>query len=392
MTELASGLSKQGWRIRVYCAQPSYRDVQQSNEKISPKMEYEGVQIIRVPTFGGQDSWLILRGLNAGLYLLFTTIFLIRDRSELAGIFNTTNPPFLGIAAIMVRLVTGLRFVTLIYDVYPDVAICTGFLKQKAFLTAIWRYITRLILRWSDALVVIGFDMEHIIRTKLNEPDLVPMTIIRNWSDHRRVYPVPKTSNPFIEKQKSADFFVVQYSGRMGRTHNLEPLIEAAFLLQNKPILFQFIGDGAKREHLVQLAKSQGLKNVQFLPYQPFEELMNVLSAPQLAVVCLDSACSGLSVPSKSYGIMAAACPILGFLSPDSEIGRMIEEVGCGIVMPNPSGKDVAEQIENLMRNPEFIKQMGQKGYEAFLKRYTLDVAVEQYSQFLDTYFPQAKR
>lgn len=252
--------------------------------------------------------------------------------------------------------------------------------------------ITGLILRSSEALIVIGRDMECVVRAKIKKAPCVPTTIIRNWSDHRKVYPVPEMKNPFVQEHDLAEKFVIQYSGRMGRTHNLEPLIEAARLIKDQEIVFQFIGDGAKREPLTALTESYHLNNVQFLPYQPFENLMNVLSAPQLAVVCLDNNCSGFSVPSKSYGIMAAGRPILGFLSPESEIGRMIEDIGCGIVIPEPTGQNVAKEIRGLIDDPDRVTQMGEKGYNAFIENYTLDMAVEKYSQFLSQYFPGARQ
>ncbi|MGB0383255.1 MAG: glycosyltransferase [Ardenticatenaceae bacterium] len=157
--------------------------------------------------------------------------------------------------------------------------------------------------------------------------------------------------------------------------------------MSRSSILFQFIGEGAKRAFLCAMSQEMGLNNVQFLPYQPFEKLAHVLSAADLAVVCLESACTGVSVPSKTYGIMAAGRPILAFMEPESEIGQVIEETECGFVLSNPTGKEVATLIREVMNQPQRLRAMGCNGYDAFRQKYTLARAVERYDVFLQESF-----
>ena len=70
--------------------------------------------------------------------------------------------------------------------------------------------------------------------------------------------------------------------------------------------------------------EKSGLTNVEFLPYQPMERLAESLSTADLGVVCLGKEFTGMSVPSKTYGLMAAAIPILAFVDEVSEIGLML--------------------------------------------------------------------
>lgn len=387
MTQMTTGLSDKRWEIRVYCGQPVYRDALQNGNRLPQHEVYEGVEIIRVPAWGNPRGFLIERALNAFTYLLMTAYFLFRDRRQLLGIINSTNPPFLGLAALLAQYLAKLPFVTIIHDVYPDAAICIGVLKKGSLVTRMWEQVTRWIFNRSEGLVVIGRDMAQLVRQKLKEPDSAKVTLIPNWADAKCVYPVSRTENEFIRKLTLDKYFVVQYSGRMGRTHNLETLLKAAKLLQNKLVLFQFIGDGAKRAKLEGMKKTMGLHNVQFLPYQPFEQLAHTLSTADLAVVCLESACTGVSVPSKTYGIMASGRPILAFLEPESEIGLVIEETKCGVVLPNPTSEEVATLIRELMDKPKQLQEMGRNGYDAFRKEYNLARAVQRYDMFLQKHF-----
>jgi len=52
MTQIATGLSNRGWAIRVYCRQPVYRDAVQDQDDVPKCEEYEGVEIIRIPSWG----------------------------------------------------------------------------------------------------------------------------------------------------------------------------------------------------------------------------------------------------------------------------------------------------------------------------------------------------
>ena len=380
MTELAERLTELGWQITVYCARPSWGA---ESETVPQRMNYKGIEIIRVATVGDQKKNLFSRGLFAFSFLISVSLLLWRYRKKFPGVVLTTNPPFLGLVGWLFSSLFHLPYLLIVYDIYPDIAVNLGVLKPNAFITRIWRRITRLTFQKAAVLVVIGRDMEQIVKGKLPEHLHERIILIPNWSDERRVKPIPKNKNQFRREQAINGVFVVQYAGRMGRTHNLEPVIEAARNLSGENILFQFIGDGAKKAKLQSLANDYNLSNIQFLPYQPMERLAEMLSAADLALVCLDKAFTGLSVPSKTYGIMASGTPILGFVEPDSEIGQMITEENCGLLLPNPTAEQISEIIRGFTRNMDQLKIMSAAGRRAFLQNYTLSHAVSAYDVVL---------
>ena len=64
--------------------------------------------------------------------------------------------------------------------------------------------------------------------------------------------------------------FVAAYVGTHGMAHGLDTVLEAAELLRDVPeVLFLLVGDGARREHLVQRCASMQLDNVVMLGQQP---------------------------------------------------------------------------------------------------------------------------
>jgi glycosyltransferase involved in cell wall biosynthesis len=346
-------------------------------------MEYQGITIVRVPSTGSHEGGLLRRLLFALTYSVSTAWFVLRNHRKFGGLLVTTNPPFLGLVGWLASRLFSTRYVVIVYDVYPDIVIRLGRLRASSWIARIWEWTNSLVLNAAFANVVIGRDMMEIVARKAAARNRSKFVLIPNWSDDAIVAPVPREKNGFRKEHCAGEVFVVQYSGRMASTHNLEPLVEAAGLLVDRPVLFQFIGDGAKKQALARMVGEKGLKNVQFLPYQPIERLGEVLSAADLAVVCLEKVFTGLSVPSKAYGIMAGGTPILGFLDTEGEIGRTISENECGVVLPDPTGEQVARTIESLLRDPERLKRMGRNGYEAFKANYTLKRSAEKYGEVL---------
>ncbi|WP_263785016.1 glycosyltransferase family 4 protein [Salinibacter grassmerensis] len=383
MTELARRLRKHGWGITVYCAQPA---LEEGEEEVPTIMTHQGIRIKRMPTVGDQRESTVSRLFLAFTYVASTTRALIQDRDEYDGLLVTTNPPFIGLAGWFASKVLGKPYVQLVYDVYPDIAEQLGVIAENGVLSGLWEQMTRLILNEATSTVVIGRDMAELVQKKMRRKNYGSMQLIPNWSDETVVEPVPRNENPFRRENDVGDRMLVQYAGRHGKTHNLEPLIEAASQLTDRPVLLQFIGGGDKKEKLQRMAEERSLENVMFLPYQPMEKLDTVLAAADIAVVCLESRFTGMSVPSKTYGIMASGTPLLGLLDKESEIGRTIQENDCGYVLEDPSGTEVAQSLETLLNEPDLLEGMGTRGREAFEANFTLSAAAERYDAVLSRY------
>jgi len=156
-------------------------------------------------------------------------------------------------------------------------------------------------------------------------------------------------SNPpgesFRRVQGWADRFVVMYSGNLGLAHSFDTILDAAALMQvSQPqALFVFVGDGPRLPWVKQQADRRSLGNVQFLPFQSKEKLTELLASADVHLACIRSELCGLVVPSKVYGISAAARPWV-FLGPaESEAARMVQELDCGTVLSAATGDSLAQ-------------------------------------------------
>ena len=213
------------------------------------EMHYEGIRVLRVPTVGDQQRSLFSRTLFAISFLLSVSWQLCRTFADYSCLVVTTNPPFLGIVGYLFSCLFGQPYLLIVHDIYPDIAVKLGVLSPNGWLRKVWDWTTKLIFRSAAVIVVIGRDMRDVVKAKLPVHLHERIVLIPHWSDERRVQPVPRTANRFRQEHHLADAFVVQYAGRMGRTHNLEPLIEVAGLLADENVIFQLIGRALRRQN-----------------------------------------------------------------------------------------------------------------------------------------------
>ena len=384
MTELATRLAELGWQITVLASKPSWGTDEPYAGPVPSQMVYQNVRILRVPTLASQKGGMISKAVSAISFMPGAAWGLWRRRADYHSLVVTTNPPFVGVLGWLASRAFGRPYVVIVYDVFPEFAINLGVVSAGSRLAELWGRTTRLILSGAAATVVIGRDMQKLIEKKMPADLHDRIVMIPNWSDERRVRPVPAAENAFRREHVGDGRFVVQYAGRIGDKHSMEPIIDAARLLRDANVLFQFVGDGSKRRKLEALAAEYGLNNVQFLPYQPMHRLAEMLSAADLSVVCLEWGHTGISVPSKAYGVLASGTPIVGILDPAGEIGQMIEETGCGVLV-EPSGDVVAKVIQDLMSDGVKRQAMADAGRSAFLEKYTLSKAAAAYDQVLSS-------
>jgi glycosyltransferase involved in cell wall biosynthesis len=376
MTELATALNNNfdDLEIEVLCSYPSKNMFKE--EEISGN--YRNVKIIRKRSNGKEHGGVMARLIFGASFFLRVISYLLFNQKRYRGFVITTNPPFLGLATVILKKVFKKPFFLIVYDVYPDIAIKMGILKKGSLTQRVWNFCAILILKNATAFSVIGRDMEQLLISKAKGLE-DKSVLIYNWSDADHVKPIRTSENIFLHQYPSLQGkFLFVYSGNIGRTHNIEDILALAKEFETeKDCTFLLIGGGAKFKWLNEEAKK--FNNVIVLPYQPFELLPHVLNASTFCLVCLDKNFSGYSVPSKAYGIMAAGKPIIAFLEESSEIGLTIREAQCGFVVEdNCSLNTLKQDILEAMETGASVG-MGHNALKAFRENYTLTLAAEKY-------------
>jgi glycosyltransferase involved in cell wall biosynthesis len=207
------------------------------------------------------------------------------------------------------------------------------------------------------------------------------LVVIPNWVDTQALTPQPR-NNPWAREHGFTDRFVVMHSGNVGHAQNLDALIRAGtFLRDLEDLRIAIIGGGARRDELKALARLLEVDQVRFLGYQPRELLPFSLSSADVHVVGLARGLAGLVVPSRLYGILAVARPVIAAVEEESETAAVVRAAGCGLVVAPGDAEGLAAAIREA-RGLD-LDELGRRGRDWVVANADRRAAIERYRALL---------
>ncbi|EKB49130.1 glycosyltransferase family 4 protein [Cecembia lonarensis] len=299
------------------------------------------------------------------LHLFFLLLFKYRGYHVL----YYTNPPM----SYFNALFFSNPFSIVVFDTYPDALRLIG-IKESSFVYRIWKKVNKKVFSKAVQIITLSEGMKKQLGNYVNDEKVKVVSV---WSASDTFKPIAKDSNLFLKKHKWVDKFIVLYSGNMGIGHKLEVLIDVAKQLEDKKeILFLFVGEGAKKNTLIDLASKYKLQNVHFLTWQDAETLPYSLAAGDLAVVALEPEATHASVPSKTFNYMAVGAPLLAIGSTGSELEKLIKRHRLGFYT---DGKDVSEiknYVLKMLSNKDKVEQLSRNSFQAS-KNFNYEMAIQ---------------
>ena len=370
LTDLCEDLVRDaGWDVWVVAGPPLSRGeggaARVGGWRLFAREERHGVHVLRARgttflprRFAGRAANYLTYFVSAGLAGMSV------PRPDV--VVSLTDPPVIGLAALLAARRAGARFVFLCQDVFPEVAALLEDFHSDVVNRMLDR-VNRLLVRRADRVVAVGETMrERLITGKGADPQRV--SVIHNWADCNAIAPGAKR-NPFSVAHGLADAFVVMHSGNVGLSQDLDTLLDAADLLRpHADIVVVMVGDGARREALASRARARGLSNVRFLPFQPRESLTDSFASADVFVVLLQRGLAGYIVPSKLYGILAAGRPYVAAVEDACEVAAITTRYGGGLLAEPGDPADLARKILTLHRDRALAAQLGARARRAALE------------------------
>jgi colanic acid biosynthesis glycosyl transferase WcaI len=276
--------------------------------------------------------------------------------------------------------------VTVIYDLYPDVAIETGMLTGRAFI-AIARWAERRTYRVSDRIVVLSEGFRRTLEDKdvsSSKVDVIPV-----WLDPDEIRPSPRLNRWRIEQGIDSNAFVILYAGTIGLVSGAEVMAEVADRLRDEPdLLFLFVGDGQTKAALESAAKQRGLTNIRFCAFQDRDRLNDVQATADVSVVTLAKGRGRTSVPSKVIGHLAAGRPTVASVDADSDTAGCVLAGPSGIVVPPGDVRQIADAILSLKHNPGQRAVLANSARSQFEEQYAAPAVMLRFAHLLEELHP----
>lgn len=369
-------IMSEAFDVKAICGQPNYAA---KGIRAAKRETRNGVEIFRVGGTRLNKNVIFFKLINMvtlSIAIFFEALFSFRPKDR---VLVVTTPPTLPFVAAVAALIRGAHYVLVIHDNYPEILIAAGKIKNGGVLASILNYCNRWLYKHSSKIIVVGRDMEKLIKHKTDGLD-IPIVVIQNWAELETVEPTPRAENPLLTELGLKDKFVFLYAGNMGYPNDIETIVECADRLkENAEIHFIFLGTGAKERALRKSVGELELTNVTLLAPKPRGEQTTFLNACDVALVSLVAKMRGVSMPSRTYNILAAGKPMLALTDDESEVAIVIDEDRVGWHVPPGNADRLIAAINEIYKRRGVLHEYGQRARVSALEKYSLSVAARKY-------------
>ena len=293
-------------------------------------------------------------------------------------IITGTNPVILLFFIPFLKRMKKLKWVLIVHDLYPWNLFVNQNIKNKVLKNSL-EFFFKKIYDEADQIIVIGSDMKDYLsrHTKSN------IQVIQNWVSTEDVQSIDRSNSTILKHLGlGKEFTVFQFFGNIGPLQDIENILKAITLVEEKSARFLFIGSGSKSYLIDEYIEKYHLNNL--INYGPLEMSENCegLSACDIAIVSLHKDMLGLGVPSKSYFSMASDKPILAIMDSKSEISQAVKNFSLGWCCAPNDPSLLASMIDEIcIGNKKVIEGPRSK----FIKHYSSDVLLSKFSKLLNS-------
>jgi colanic acid biosynthesis glycosyl transferase WcaI len=333
-------MAQHGHDVTVLCSTRAY----DGGQAYARSESRDGFTVRRIHAFGfGRTSHVdrILDYASFTLGLLFR-VLTMRPRPDI--VFSLTTPPFLGAFMKFAARIRGFRHGHWLMDLYPDVMIANGMVRDGSLVHRALCGLTRYTLRGSAVTLSLGPAMAERAARYCPAPTGTPadpgqdLSWIPLWGD---LSPVAEDTGKEgdalrLARGWASNELVLMYSGNMGLGHRFDEICSLAKSKAGTPNLrWGFSGGGKRLAEIRTFAENHPDVNVEIMPYSDPSLLRQHLCSADVHLVSLQPAWQGCMVPSKLFSIFTVGRPVI-FVGPDQKgLAQWIRESKGGwIVSP----------------------------------------------------------
>jgi colanic acid biosynthesis glycosyl transferase WcaI len=376
-SDLAEGLAAAGWEVEVF---PCNRGCRNPAQIYRPRERWHGVDISRVwrPRFAQSNS--LGRILNAAWMIAAWSRIALRRRATRPDFVLVGTDPILSVlvALPLKWLRPEIKIAQWVFDLYPEAAIADGILSASGNLTRILIAVLRRAYARCDLIVDLGSCMRR--RLEAYGSTAIRQTIVP-WALAEEKSPL--APEPSLRRRLFGNAsLALLYSGNFGRAHAHEEFLKLARSLRAMGAQFRWSVRGNAVDQLhAEIRESD--TNVGMLGFVPESELARHLAAADIHLASLKPDWSGVVVPSKFFGSLAAGRPVLFAGPEDCCVARWIREHRVGWVLNSFSLEEVEFRLRYLAENPERLRELQTHCFSVYESYFSRDTMIASWAREL---------
>ncbi len=385
--DIALGFRNAGYEVVVLTTTPHYNLIESTliKQPLKSKLfgifyesDFNGIKVIHVPLKKYKST--IIR-IFSFIYWHFLSLIIGLSIKSVNFVLSPSPPLSIGLVSILIAKKNRAKFIYNVQEIYPDLLIKNGALKSSLLIKSL-KWLEKYVYNHATAVITIDQKFHDQIVDRFFEKD--KLKIVPNFVDTKLYKPISKEIE--FPKPYTIDPHKVRllYAGNIGFYQDWEPVLYAAKKLIDSNIEFWIIGEGVKKEYLLQEVEKHSLTNIKILPYQD-RELMPIINAfADIHFISISKKMEQEGFPSKVYTIMACAKPMIVITGENTPLYNFLNNLNCSILITNNRNEGFVNSIIELANNESKKYELAQNGYEIIHKFYTKDKVISQYIKLFE--------
>jgi len=355
----------------------------------SKRTEYDGVyylkklqgnvQVHRTHVSANYNNGFIGRLMGYFSFMFSSAWFGLTKVHQPFDIILVTSPPlFVGISGYLLSKFKKIPMIFEVRDLWPESAIDTGVLKNKAIIKL--SYIIESFIYSRSILISVltpAFRDVLISKKEVNKDKII---FVPNAADFRLVEEVKLTFNRelFRKQHELEGKFVITYVGAHGIANHLEQVLYSAELLKDTDVVFLLIGEGMRKNALIDLRDNMSLNNVRFIDPVPKADVFKYILASEMGISVLKKVDTFKTVYSnKTFDYMSCNIPIL--MAIDGVSRELVESADAGSYVEPENIHEFNRVIRKYLADPKLLQSQGINGYDYAKANFDRKVLAERY-------------
>jgi glycosyltransferase involved in cell wall biosynthesis len=362
---------KQGMEVTVITCAPNFPQgsvYPGYKNKLVQREQMDGIEVIRVWSYIAANEGFIKRVLD---YVSFAIMAFVVSLPVKCDVVVATSPQFFtAVGGYLSGLLKRKPWIMEVRDLWPESIRAVGAMKDGRAYRMLERL--ELFLYRKAKLVIVVTDS---FKSNLIERGIPAnkIEVVKNGVLLDQFMPREK-DQALLRELCLENQFILAYFGTHGMAHGLDFIIRASVMLPVQ-VHVLLVGDGAEKEKLIHLLKSENITNVTMLPSVAKTEMMRYISISDVALVNLRKSDTFKTViPSKIFENAAMHKPIL--LGVEGESKDIIETYNAGICF-EPENEKAFIHAVNDMLNP-IIYQSYQSGCQHLAEQFDRKILAQR--------------
>jgi glycosyltransferase involved in cell wall biosynthesis len=374
-------LIEAGHDVTMICGQYAVGDRLTESQGRVTETDIDGIRVLRVAEPYSNEMGFARRLLAFGSFARAAGSLITGLDADL--VFATSTPLTVGIPGVKGARRLGVPFVFEVRDLWPELAIELGILRD-ALLVWSARRLERRIYRAADRIIALAPGIkEGICRTGIPRERVA---MIPNCADLDLFRPSEQRLND--SRFGDPDDMRLVFTGAHGMANGLDSVLDVAEVLKQwgeRGVRFVFVGSGGQKKLLMERCREEGLDElVSWVDPIPKHQLAQILPCMDVGMMILRNVPAfyyGTS-PNKFFDYLACGLPVLN--NYPGWLAGLIEQHQCGVVVPPDDPEAFAKAVLAFRDDPKGRREMGARGRALAEQEFSLDKLAPEFIRVLE--------